>query len=152
MRPGDRLVCILLDPQPVEYTFKKWPLHITIVPWFRMDQSSALLAEELKEHYIGAQPFTITVGSEAKFGYKKQKLVNLVSAPMLMRIEGQTRRLLHQYKAWIVDEADETRNFRPHITAQEGEQAKEGSSINCDRACIISQQGGYKRIEAEIIL
>lgn len=152
MRPGDRLICALVQQRNVGHKFEAWPLHVTVVPWFRMDLSSAQLAQELEEVYISSQAFEVKVEEETKFGYKKQKLVNLVSAPMLERIEGQTRRLLHSYKSWIVDEADKTRNFRPHITAQGDDRADEGTTFRCDRLYIVSQRGTYKQLEAEVIL
>src|SRR5665647_80127 len=99
MLPGDRLICALVNNQPVGTVFKDWPLHITIVPWFRLDMSSSQLAERLQKHYIGSRAFQVTVENESQLGYKKRKLVNLVAAPELMKLEGQTRRLLHAHKA-----------------------------------------------------
>jgi len=58
---------------------------------------------------------------------KKHKTVHLVAATELKKLEGQTRRLLHSHKTWIVDEADKTRNgFRPHITVPSTGQVFEG--------------------------
>ena len=77
MQPGDRLICAFVEPQAPGTQFKDWFLHITIVPWFRLDMPSSQLAEALKKNYIGSQPFEVKVENETHFGYKKRKLVNL---------------------------------------------------------------------------
>src|SRR6185312_1536971 len=131
-----------------------WFLHITIVPWFRLDMPSSQLAEALKKNYIGSQPFEVKVENETHFGYKKRKLVNLLSATELMKLEGQTRRLLHAHKAWVVDEADKTRrrSYLPHITALTAGKVQEGSHFGVDKLCIIEQKGAYKEIMGEMVL
>jgi hypothetical protein len=153
MLPGDRLICALVKQQPTRTIFRNWPLHITIVPWFRLDISSSQLAKQLKEHYIGSNAFQVVVLEETQLGYKKRKVVNLVANPELMKLEGQTRRLIHALKAWVVDEADNTRNgFHPHVTALKTGRVREGDSFNCDRLYIVSQHGDFKQIDSEIIL
>lgn len=153
MLPGDRLLCAFVEKQAVGFMFKDWPLHITIVPWFRLDITSPQLAKQLKENYIGGTAFKVTTLDEAQFGYRKTKIVNLVAAPELMKLEGQTRRLLHAHKAWVVDEADKTRRgFRPHVTALSAGRAYEGDSFSCDRLYIVSQHGDFKQIDSVIML
>jgi 2'-5' RNA ligase len=153
MLPGDRVICAFVTQQSVGSIFTDWPLHITIVPWFRLDSTSAQLAEQLKKHYISSNAFTVTVLDEVRFGYKRTKLVNLVGAPELMKLEGQTRRLLHAHKAWIVDEADKTRRgFRPHVTALSTGRVHSGENFMCDRLYIVSQHGNFKRIDSVITL
>jgi 2'-5' RNA ligase len=145
-------MCAFVKKQSVGATFKDWPLHLSIVPWFRLKISSLELANELHEHYVGSQPFQVNVLQEAQFGYKKKKTVNIVDTPELRRLEGQTRRLLHTHKAWIVDEADKTRNFHPHVTTQKTKRAHEGDSFKCDCLYIVSQHGDFKQIDCEVIL
>ena len=153
MLPGDRLICAFVKKQPIGSTFSDWPLHITIVPWFRLNIPSSQLAEQLKVHYIGSDAFRVTVLEETQLGYKRRKVVNLVAAPELMKLEGQTRRLLHAHKAWVVDEADKTRSgFHPHVTALNIGRVREGDNFKCDRLYIVSQHGHFKQIDNEVIL
>jgi 2'-5' RNA ligase len=153
MLPGDRLICAFVKTQLPGSTFTDWPLHITIVPWFRIDITSQQLAKQLKEHYINSNAFKVTVLGETQFGYRKTKVINLLDTPELMQLEGQTRRLLHAHKAWVVDEADKTRRgFRPHVTALSAGRVYEGDSFGCDRLYIISQHGGFKQIDNVIML
>jgi 2'-5' RNA ligase len=153
MLPGDRLICAFVKTQLPGSTFTDWPLHITIVPWFRLDTASQQLAKQLKEHYINSGGFKVAVLDEAQFGYKKTKVVNLVAASELMKLEGQTRRLLHTHKAWVVDEADKTRRgFRPHVTVLGIDRVHKGDRFDCDYLYIVSQHGDFKQIDSVIIL
>jgi 2'-5' RNA ligase len=148
MQPGDRLVCAFVEPKELGTQFKQWFLHITIVPWFRVDANSQELAVELSRAYVGSHGFEVLVGEEAQFGYKNRKTVNLVSAPELPRLEGQTRRLLHSYKAWVVDEADNTRrrHYKPHVTHNRGKMLKSGDTFRCNQLYIVEQKGDYKEV------
>lgn len=153
MKLGDRLLCIFIQSQSVNDTFKEWPVHLTLLPWFRINKSSDELAILLNETFVGCTAFQITIKNEAQFGYKQAKIVNLAEAPELYRLEGQARRLLHKYKAWVVDEADKTRkHFRPHITVLKTGRMHEKDTFSCDRIFIVSQQVDFKRIDAEIKL
>lgn len=153
MLPGDRSIAAFVKEQSTGAIFTDWPLHITIVPWFRLDISSPQLAARLQKHYIGSNAFKVTVLDEVKLGYKKTKGVNLVAAPELIKLEGQTRRLLHAYQAWVVDEADKTRRgFHPHVTAQSADRVHEGDSFTCDRLYIVSQHGDFKQIDSVVML
>jgi len=153
MLPGDRLIAAFIKDQSTGAVFTDWPLHITVVPWFRLDISSPQLAAQLQEHYIGSDNFEVAVLDEVQLGYKKTKVVNLVAALELMKLEGQTRQLLHAHKAWVVDEADKTRRgFRPHVTAQSADRVHEGDSFTCGRLYIVSQRGDFKQIDSVVML
>lgn len=153
MLPGDRIICAFVYELPEGAKFKDWPIHITLVPWFRLDVASPLLAEQMQKYYIDRKAFRIEVLEEAKFGYKKQKVVNLVASPELIKLEDQTRRLLHYKKAWIVDEADRTRlGFRPHVTALKTGRVNNGENFWCDRLYIVSQRGTFKQIDSVVRL
>ncbi len=153
MLPGDRLICSFVATQSVGLTFKDWLPHITIVPWFRLDTSSANLARLLKKGYVGTHSFEVTVKEEAQFGYRNHKTVNLLVADELFRLEGQTRRVLHAQRAWVVDEADKTRRgFQPHVTVLPRGRVQQGDNFRCDKVYIVSQHGDYKQIDCVVVL
>jgi 2'-5' RNA ligase len=152
MKPGDRLVCAFVDQLPVGTDFKEWPLHVTIVPWFRADVSSYALARGIKTALSGISPFEIRVDGEAVFG--RDKTVNLIEQPTpLNDIESQVRSVLKNHNAWLVDESTKKkRPFKPHVTAQKSARLNEGEGFLCDRLYIVEQKGDHKSIEAEIPL
>lgn len=154
MLPADRLICTFLGNLPVGKTFKDWPLHVTVIPWFRTAVTSQALSRHIKQKLIPMVPFPLLVDGEAGFGYKGRKLVNLIAQPSpLDDIEREARNILHEHGAWIVDETTmQRRVFRPHVTAHKSGRAHEGDVYTCDALYIIEQKGDYKEIVSTILL
>src|SRR4051794_7330143 len=124
MNPGDRLVCAFVNPAvKAGAEFKDWPLHVTIVPWFRTDMTTGQLTAELKEALSGISSFTSTAGPSAKFGYTKGKVASLIQKPTpLDEIEKRVRQTLTIHEAWLVDESTRRRrDYKPHVTVQQSE-------------------------------
>ena len=155
MRPGDRLVCALLQPLGTGTIFKEWPLHVTIVPWFRLDIPTDQLSTDLRKVWRGVRPFNVEMGAEnVRFGHQKGKLVTLVklSSP-LVEVEKRLRSYLHQQNAWLVDESTRARrDFRPHVTVQGAGRLPEGEVFRGDRLYIVEQLGHEKAITGHVTL
>src|SRR5437764_1481346 len=133
MQPGDRLVCAFIQPLDVGAQFKKWPLHVTVVPWFRFKDGSEQIAHGLQEALKPIQPFAAEVGEEVRFGPKKNRPANLLLTSRFTEIEQRTRAYLHKKRAWLVDETTKVkRPYKPHITFQEDEHPTKGDIITCD--------------------
>ncbi len=152
MQPGDRLVCVLVTQLANGAVFSQWPLHITLVPWFRSEVSSELLVELFSESLEDVQPFEVEVAGEATFGYRGRKTVSLIKQPSpLEEIEGRVRHILKTNSSWIVDESTKaTRSFRPHVTFQKNECLHEGDRFVCDQLYIIEQKGDHKLVAGTV--
>jgi hypothetical protein len=151
MLPSDRLLCAFVKPLPVDEAFKVWPLHVTIVPWFRLATSSNQLASELREKLAPIKPFEIKVGAQAKFG---QRIVNLVKQPTpLSTIEQEARDTLKMHDAWLLDETTKRKwEYKPHVTEQQDARLRDGDHFLCDRIYIVEQAGGHKIVASEVPL
>ena len=151
MLPGDRLVCCFVSDQAVGTQFKKWLLHVTIVPWFRLEDSTEHIAEGLAESLAAITPFESRVGETARFGPRKNRLAYLIEPAQLPDVEQRVRNYLHKKRAWLVDETTKRkRSFKPHVTYQGDDHLEEGSTLRFDRVYIVEQKGDYKEIVAEI--
>jgi 2'-5' RNA ligase len=150
MQPGDRLVCALVAPMREGQEFKDWPLHVTIVPWFRTDASPSQLVKEFEQAVDGVKAFMVVMDGEARFG--RNKLVNLVAPPTpLIDIESRIRSVLVSHQAWVVDQTTKSkRPYRPHVTAQKEQRLHQGESFICEELYIISQMGGYKEVVGKL--
>lgn len=152
MKPGDRLIAALIGDHTLGETFKEWLLHVTIVPWFESSVSSEKLAALLAGVYRGIRPFTVTLGSEARIGYEGKALVNLVQMPTpFSDIYQRTEQALEgiHAKQLVSGWSDE---YQPHVTVQRSARLQANDTFLVDRLYIISQQGSFKRIEAEVPL
>jgi 2'-5' RNA ligase len=151
MQPGDRLVCLFLQVYRVGDTFQQWPLHVTIVPWFRMPDSSAQLGSGLGRALGSLQPFTVVAADEARFGPRRRLVRLLEPSGQLVTLEHKVRTYLHKKRAWLVDETTKRRyDFRPHVTAQAEQGLAPGATVLTDRLYIVEQKGDYKEIVSEV--
>lgn len=154
MLPGDRLVCAFVENQPVGTQFKTWLLHVTIVPWFRLDEAVDAIEQGLKQAMYGIKPFDVTTDGEALFGPRKNRPVRLLlPTGQLEQIETKARTYLRKERAFLIDETTKKPySFRPHVTAQNGFLLPEGTMFRIDRLYIVQQKGDYKEIVNEVTL
>jgi 2'-5' RNA ligase len=151
MLPGDRLICAFVKQVAVGERFNKWLLHVTIVPWFRLEESSEQITQGLVKSLSAIQPFEAEVEEEVRFGPKKNRPAHLLESREFSAIEEKVRSYLHKKRAWIVDETTKReRPFRPHVTFQGDEHLRTGDTISCDKLYIVEQKGGHKEVVTEI--
>lgn len=153
MLPGDRLICAFIEPRRTGHGFKDWPLHVTIIPWFRLEDTSESLAAGLRRAFTGIAPFKSTVRGTTRLGPKKDRSAHLLDTEGYPELEKQARKYLRKKRAWLVDETTKARRpYLPHVTFQDGDHLEEGSTISCDRIYIVAQKGDRKTVESEIML
>jgi hypothetical protein len=151
MLPGDRLVCAFLQPKAVGAQFKTWFLHVTIVPWFRLGDSTEQIAQGLSKSVVKIQPFSAPVGEEVRMGPKRNRPAHLLEDSSFKQIEKQVRNYLHKKRAWIVDETTKVKwPYRPHVTFQGAYHLEADDEVYCDRLFIVEQKGEFKEVVAEI--
>jgi 2'-5' RNA ligase len=153
MQLGDRLICVFVTPQTVGSCFKQWPLHITIVPWFRLKTDSSQISDGLQKSLSPFGAFEVRVGEKTRFGPKRNRPAHLLEPGAFPELERRVRSYLHKKRAWLVDETTKVRRaYRPHITFQGDERLSEGGTVFCDRLYIVEQKGDHKTVESEIYL
>lgn len=154
MLPGDRLICALVEPSKVGSTFSKWLLHVTIVPWFRLTDSSETVARGLTQTLKTVAPFKATVVGRSMFGPRKNRPAVLLEPSLPFEtVENKVRSYLHKKHAWLVDETTRhPRQFRPHVTVQGDKSLNLGDMVRCDTLYIVEQKGDYKEIVSEVRL
>lgn len=132
----DRPICVFLESQPLHTQFEVWPLHVTIVPWFRLPDSSESVAQGLLAQVLAPiGPFTTVAGDEAMFGPKKTRWARLIMEPSPFSLIAQKSRVyLHKKRAFLIDETTKRLpRFHPHVTAQRTEWLKADISM---RLCL----------------
>lgn len=153
MLPGDRLVCAFVKPQKVDVEFKEWPLHVTVVPWVRLNEPSKQIAEGLQRALITIKPFHAKAGDEVTMGPKERRARLLELPTPFTGIEQKVRNYFHKKRAWLVDETTKRRyEFRPHVTVQQTKELAEDKTFRVGKLYIVEQKGDYKQVMAEISL
>lgn len=151
MRPGDRLWCAFIEPQNSGDSFNAWPLHVTLVPWFRVAAPNDVLAAATQQAIAGVDPFTFTIGQETMFGHNASKGANIVKPPTpFSDLERRLRLLLAERGAWIIGGH---RTYRPHVTVQAARRVHAGEHYWCDACYLVEQKGGgVKQVAAKVML
>lgn len=153
MRPGDYLLCLFGEDFEVDHTFKAWPLHLTLVAWFRpKDDQFEQAITQLVSRY---QPLSLQATLEGQhFGHQPGKLATLVvQDPKLMDLQRTLHHYLQSAGAWLVDDTTRLqRAFIPHITEQGSTTLRDGDRFVCNHVYMVEQLGGVKRIRAAIPL
>lgn len=153
MIPGDRLLCALIEPFETGDRFKTWPLHVTIIPWFRLADAPEAIAVGLQKALSAIHPFEAAAQGSALFGPRKRYVALLKEPTTLTEVECKARTYLHKKRAWLVDETTTKRyEFRPHVTAQGDKSLQDGDNFTVDRLYIIEQKGDYKKVASTIRL
>ncbi|HET9174122.1 MAG TPA: 2'-5' RNA ligase family protein [Candidatus Saccharimonadales bacterium] len=154
MKPGDRLLCIFVRPQPLHARFTSWSLHITLVPWFRVAKFATELSTALSHIVSRCAPFEVAGTDSAYFGAKKNRLVRLLAvSPSLMGIEQDVRSYLHRQQSWIIDEVPGAhRDFQPHVTEQDKEGLNSNETVWVNELNIVEQQATHKEVVGSIPL
>jgi len=154
MLPGDRLICAFVSERKVGATFRLWPLHVTIVPWFRLNAANETIVYGLERALKPIMPFESVGDDKAWFGPHRNRLARLlVASSPFVDVEERVRKYLHKKHAWLADETTKGhRVFRPHVTTQGSWGLRRGETFVCDRLYIVEQKGDYKEIISEICL
>ncbi len=115
-RKTEYMVAFLLDSKLPNGSFMRWPLHITIVPWFEIDDPSNAI-EVFNKVCIAHKPFSVLVGEPTYLGPRQTIDVNIIekSHPLdsLHRDlidDLETAQVRFKSSKYIGD------NYQPHIT------------------------------------
>jgi 2'-5' RNA ligase len=154
MQSGDRLICAFVRPISLGERFERWPLHVTIVPWFRLEDSTEHIASGLSTALQSVAPFTSGIDKEALFGPRRNRPAMLILKPTpFQEVEQRVRAYLHKKRAWLVDETTKVRRiFRPHVTIQQVDRLRVGDTFECGQVYIVEQMVQYKEVVGAIQL
>ncbi|HSH56295.1 MAG TPA: 2'-5' RNA ligase family protein [Candidatus Limnocylindrales bacterium] len=130
---GDTILVLFIEPQEPGYTFERkrleWPLHITLIPWFRVPDPSTLDGI-LETVAVQSRPFDAVVGMEAAFGGRKEVLVNVLADPALAQhLHLNLKRALDGVGANYQSERFTGDNYKPHITHHGDRRRHEGDRL-----------------------
>ncbi len=154
MQVGDRLICVFIDPPELGSRFTNWPLHITIIPWFRVGVLTIELTEDIQKKLRTYPSFNAIIAGDAHFGHQRKKLVSLIQLPSpLVAIESKLRQMLRSHNAWLVDETTKTAfAYRPHVTTQGSKHLSRNDICSINTVLIVEQKGEYKEIISGVTL
>lgn len=144
------LVALLDDFQPDD-SFAQWPLHVTLVPWFKpLDLKQ--FTKELKGKAGDYRQITSTVGEQRIWGPHTVNIIDRV--PMLQELHAELLALVRMHGRLLINEQYTGENYTPHITHQGAVSAMEGHMVTLGTIYLISRPagGGKKTVVNKIPL
>jgi 2'-5' RNA ligase len=158
-RPGDCVLVSLLQPLAPAERFRHWPLHFTVMPWFRTPLSDQDIHAEFGNIIHSFPRFTLTMGQEAYFGHDGKVPVRVAQSPnQLEKLHTELFAMMQQHpKFHILDMQHCGKNFRAHVTLHTDEPLREGDIVACNelqlvRLSHIHPGGSTKEIVSEVRL
>lgn len=150
MQPGDVLVCVFVEDVGTGDTFEQWPLHVTLVPWFRLYTETRNFIETLTNELSAQNAFTDTVGEREVFSKREANVLNKptwqpLHEAVLSCVYNSGEPAAKQFR-YVAD------NYQPHVTVQARTALHAGDTIEVSTVTVVEQKGDYKQAIATLSL
>ncbi len=114
----------MLEPLALQAPFRFWPLHITLVPWFKAGNAESVAAA-IAPVVAAVTPFTVTAGERAMFGPRQNVPVRRIKASAaLQSLHGLLLDAVEE-QGWEVAGRYTGKHYTPHVTQKAGRDAEE---------------------------
>lgn len=127
-------------------TFREWPLHVTIVPWFRLKTSRDIFLIGLQEIIADIHSFSSEVGKIALFGTVR---VNLLPRRDWGRLHEQTLAYIQSNARIVALLNFSGKLYMPHITRQKNDALDESESILCCGVALVEKSADGQNVIIE---
>lgn len=146
---GERLMVAHLLESVDGQNFSKWPLHITLLPWFECQESLAVEAiESVTEHIKKCRLSLgeVALGSIEMFGENSDIPVRRVVGAEALSLLNIHRDLLDCFDDNLINKQYVGENYVPHISVSDEYYSGESDIINIDNMSLIKHCGQHKTI------
>lgn len=130
------LLAYMVEPLGEE-TFSRWPLHITLVPWFEYGEGEANLINDLSSQIPRkVRMIKGRVGQRTWFGYDLP--VRLVEPKdELKRLHDQLLEEVEQVGGGLSDKTFAGPRYNPHITVRGQRVIEGGQKLSIDKITLV---------------
>jgi 2'-5' RNA ligase len=135
-KPKEYMFAYLLDAHHPGDTFTVWPLHITLLPWFKLDVPLDEFKTELQRILNTTKSVSVKVGSERQFGRRSVNLIE--SSAGLLALHELLLDYAKNNGEFTVNKQLVGEQFNPHITKNFGKNLATGKLVNVNRVYLIS--------------
>ena len=123
------MLAAILTKQEIGAKFKKWPKHITLIPWFNTNDYEKV-NDLLTNYFSNLSSFSFELGNEDYFGpVKDKRVIRIKNTLEFVKIHNDLISLLES-DGILPDMKYCGLNYRPHITTKEDLQQDLDKTIN----------------------
>lgn len=131
------LIAFMLEPMDKGDTFIRWPLHITLVPWFRTPNETAQIVYDISDAATKFKPISSRGIQRARFGWRRKVQVTALASSELHDLHRQLLSMLENKGYNLVDKKHTGVSYQPHITKKGNAEFKPGHELIVDRIYLI---------------
>lgn len=153
MHTDVRLVCAFVSSQEVgeRFKFTDWPLHATVVPWFRLKAPEEQFNSSLQETLTNQPAFTAHVSSQQRTRYGSRR-VTLLERNEWQSLHEAVFSVVAQHAGVIATKLFIGTYYRPHVTFQRSGHLNPGEEFLCDNLYVVQREGGHREIVSKLAL
>ncbi len=143
-RKKEYIIAYLLEPLTEDTNFGRWPLHITLIPWFEIDKSDKA-KNVVRKISSSHKPFSTTVGEKALFGSDHNIEVYVVKEKQPLRtLHNALVTELKAAGANFLDIKYMNDNYNPHITKKSYANVQPGYQLKISKIHLIEAPIGNR--------
>ncbi len=146
------MACFMLEDKPTHYRFSEWPLHLTLAPWFNIDNVDLPKFIDLLDNLFDQSgPLMIRLKDKQWFGHNREVPVMIVDDnERLIKLHESLLSGINQIGRIIA--TDHTgNNYRPHITLKDNHKLTSGRKFDLNKIYIVSGQNNCLRQIVQVI-
>ena len=137
---NEYMLAVLLEQKNEGESFGRWPLHITLVPWFAIKGNLDEAAGAFKTALQSSQAFSVTTGTKTRLHGREVALVQTSTALQALHMK-----LLHfvdEYGAVEEPLRFVGKDYTPHITEKVNATVQPGFNISVKKVYLIEAPKG----------
>jgi 2'-5' RNA ligase len=133
-------VTYLLKDHKEGVTFKPQEMHLTLIPWFVVNQNNDEVVESFRKEFAGEKVIKLRVGEVHEFKSRRKIPVNLIEASTeVIHLHEKTMNWFDALEArWAVKNPYVGTDYIPHIRRRPGYNLIEGSKLQIDSLSLVS--------------
>jgi 2'-5' RNA ligase len=131
------LLAVLLDPLEKGEQFVRWPLHITLIPWFRTALPERQILFDIQAVCEAFEPFGARGVSREQFGWRGTRAVTALASPDLHDLHRALLERLKNGPYQLQQDKHIGDSFQPHVTKKGNAELKPGHEIAVDRIYLV---------------
>lgn len=128
------MLAVLLEQKAPGEEFGRWPLHITLVPWFQLKGSIEKLTQDIQSAVSSFQAFAAKVGPRKQWG---THTVHLIDDPVVHELHKRLLEVVKKHGKLTAPIRLTGKQYRPHITQKPYATVQRGFQVHVKQIYLI---------------
>lgn len=143
------MLAILVAPYKAGDSFQLWPLHITLVPWFKVSDVGSL-KRQLKSLLAARPAFQVQVGEAQRWRSRSVYIIN--ASTELLKLHNRLLAVTAEHVVQPTKFKFVGPHFKPHITLNKSGKLKANQTLAVDRVYLIETKAEASRFDRQKIV